>query len=106
MTAKKKQSLNDLEWWLKTSTREVLAFQWKKITSDIRIPFLWIVEIVLAVILATSIAIYLDPEVNVLAEPWNYAAFVIIATTAIWLHAFTRPFRVMRRISKKDFRKK
>lgn len=95
-----KQSPTTFEKWANASFRGLLRFEWTKIQRDPRIAVLWIVEILLAVGIATSIALYLDPDVNVLPAPGNYVAFLILAGAALWIHRLTRPFRLARRIKK------
>ncbi len=77
---------------------ELLRFQARKIKQDWRIPLLWLVELILAIVLAGSIAIYLDPDINLVPFPGNIMAFVIIASVTWYLHGFTRPFRMSRRM--------
>lgn len=79
---------------------EVVRFQIDKMKKDWRMPLLWIVEIILAIVLAGSIAIYLDPEINVVPFPWNIVAFVVVFVVAAYLYGFTRPFRMARRMQK------
>ncbi|QQR92854.1 MAG: hypothetical protein IPJ89_01250 [Candidatus Iainarchaeum archaeon] len=79
---------------------EVIRHQLQKMKKDWRMPLLWLVELILAIVLAGSIAIYLDPEVNVVPAPWNVVAFVIVLGISIYLYGFTRPFRVARRMQK------
>ncbi len=79
---------------------ELFRFQWNRMKGDWRIPVLWVVELILAVILAGAIAIYLDPELNVVPFPWNIVAFGIILGVAAYLYGFTRPFRLSRRMAK------
>lgn len=90
------------EWalWTNESTRNFLKFLWKRFSYDPRKPLLGIVEILLAVGIAISIGLYLDPDVNVVPAPWNYVAFVILVITAALIHRRTRPYRVSVKLNK------
>ncbi len=98
MKRKARSSSGSWEAWMNASFQEMLRFKWQRIMEDKRLPVLWIVEVLLAVSIAVSIALYLDPDVNVLPSPWNYAAFVILAGVALLIYRRTRPFRVSRRL--------
>ncbi len=100
MTTRRKKPLTAWNALNSISFSEVIHFQVRKIKQDWRIPLLWIVELILAIVLAGSIAIYLDPEINVVPFPWNAVAFAIIAGISVYLYGFTRPFRIARRIQK------
>ena len=83
------------------SWRAIFRFKWGQWKSDYRVPLLSLVEIILSVGIAAAIAIYLDPDWNVVAFPWNVTAFLILVGMAIWVHRQTRPFRVARRLNRK-----
>jgi len=88
-------STKDISW------RAIFRFKWGQWKSDYRIPLLSVVEIILSGGVAAAIAIYLDPDWNVVAFPWNVTAFAILVGMAIWVHRTTRPFRVARRLNRK-----
>lgn len=98
----KKSSLVS-KWW-NTSLRTVLHFKWSQWKSDTRKPLLSIVEVILAVGIAASIAVYLDPDWNVVSFPWNVLAFTILLGMAVWVHRRTRPYRIAVKIAKKRAR--
>ena len=50
-------------------------------------------EFVFVLIIAVSIFIYLDPEVNIVAAPYNYIAFLAFLAFSIFLYSKTREFR-------------
>ncbi len=87
-------------WW-KTSFRSVLRFKWNEWKTDTRKPLLSVIEVILAVGIASSIAVYLDPDWNVVAFPWNVLAFTILLGMAIWVHRRTRPYRIAEKLTKK-----
>ena len=90
--------------WTNASFWEMLAYQWNKIKADRRIAVLWVVEMILAAMIGAAIAIYLDPEWNVVPFPWNVIAFGIMVGVAILIHRRTRPYRMAKKIrSKKGF---
>lgn len=93
------------KWW-NTSLRSVLRFKWNEWKSDSRKPLLSLIEVILAVGIAAAIAIYLDPDWNVVPFPYNVLAFTILAGAAIWVHRRTRPYRLAKKLSKKKAVKK
>lgn len=105
-TSRKLSSYNDSsfsKWW-NTSFRAVFRFKWNQWKFDTRKPLLGIVEVILAVGIAASIAVYLDPDWNVVAFPWNVIAFTILLGMAIWVHRRTRPYRIAIKLAKKRTR--
>jgi hypothetical protein len=52
-----------------------------------------VTEFVFAIILAYSIFIYLDPEVNLVPWPYNYITFFVIFITGVYLFSQTKVFR-------------
>jgi hypothetical protein len=93
--------ISEWETWVRASARDFLRFKWNSLTSDRRSVILAIVEIILAVCIAAAIAIYLDPEWNVVPFPWNVATFAVLVGVALLIHRRTRPYRVARRLKKK-----
>ncbi len=83
------------------SFRSFLSFKWTRLVSDQRIVFLEIIEMLLASGIGASIAIYLDPDWNVVPEPYNWIVFAVLVGVALLIHRRTRPFRVARRVVKK-----
>ena len=83
------------------SLRELWHFKWSQWKADKRTPVLWAIEILLAVGIGAAIAIYLDPEWNVVPFPWNIIAFLILVGAAIGVHRRTKPFRIAKKIVKK-----
>lgn len=101
MTRASKRAPSQIETWARTSLRDVLRFQWSKLTQDSRTPVLWIIELLLGVGIGASIAIYLDPDINVIPFPSNVVVFAALVGMALWIHRRTRPFRVAQKITKK-----
>lgn len=97
---KRKTKTAERTWW-NTSILDVLHFEARRIRGDKRIPILWGVELLLSVGLAASIAIYLDPEINVVPFPWNIVAFLLMLGIGVGLHLQTRPYRLAKRVMKK-----
>ncbi len=89
----------EMKWW-NTSFHSIIAFKWGQWKSDQRRIVLWIVEMILAVGIGASIAVYLDPEWNVVPFPWNIGAFLILLGMAIWVHGRTKPYRIARKVDK------
>jgi membrane protein implicated in regulation of membrane protease activity len=52
----------------------------------------------LAVCIALAIALYLDPDWNVVPFPWNGISFLVLVGVAILIHRRTRPFRIARKM--------
>ena len=50
-------------------------------------------EFVFVIIIAFSIFIYLDPDINVVPAPYNYIAFIAFLAFSIFLYSKTRQFR-------------
>ncbi|MDP2666861.1 MAG: hypothetical protein Q8P05_05180 [Candidatus Diapherotrites archaeon] len=100
----RRKKLGTRRTWGNTSIAEVLGYHVNRVRGDHRILFLWVVEILLAVGLAASMAIYLDPDINVVPFPWNIIAFLIMLSIGIWLHTYTRPYRMARRVMYKRSR--
>mgnify|MGYP001590214422 CR=1 FL=1 len=98
---RKSKSKTELQSWSDASTRDMMKYYWNKLKIDRRITILWAVEMILAVMIGASIAIYLDPEWNVVPFPWNVIAFGIMLGIAILIHRRTRPFRMARKIKGK-----
>ena len=64
--------------------------------SSRHVVLLWFVELVVAIVIALSIYVYLDPEVNVLPHlPWyvKIIAFVAIVGFALYIFSQTKLFR-------------
>ena len=101
---KRKPAKSQERTWGNTSILEVLRHELRRIQEDKRIPLLWGVELLLSVGLAASIAIYLDPDLNVVPFPWNVLAFLLMVGIGVGLHAQTRPYRLARRVMRKKNR--
>lgn len=82
------------------SFRAIFRFKWNQWKSDHRIPLLSMIEIILSVGIAAAIAIYLDPDWNVVPFPWNVLAFTILLGAAILVHRRTRPYRLAKKLQK------
>jgi hypothetical protein len=54
---------------------------------------LWITQFVFAIILAFSIFVYLDPEVDIVPWPYNYVAFLGVLVVGLYLFSQTKVFR-------------
>lgn len=67
--------------------------------GDYRAAALWMIELLLGVAIAASIALYVDPDINVIPSPWNYLLFLLILGAAYYFYGFTRPFRIAKRIN-------
>ncbi|MFH0970513.1 MAG: hypothetical protein V1776_03570 [Candidatus Diapherotrites archaeon] len=92
---------NNALTWRNASFREFILFKLANLKSDRRIILLQFVEMTLAVLIAASIAIYLDPDWNVVPFPWNGISFIILVGLAISIHRGTRPYRLARKMRKK-----
>ncbi len=99
MKRKKEYSQSGFEAWSHASFRELLRFHWKNLRGDHRDAALWMMELLLGVGVAASIALYVDPEINLVPVPWNYLVFILIVGVAYYLYGFTRPFRVAKRLN-------
>jgi membrane protein implicated in regulation of membrane protease activity len=84
------------------TVREVLGYKWAQMKADPRIVILFVGEMMLAVCIALAIALYLDPDWNVVPFPYNMVSFLILLGVAILIHRRTRPYRVARRIGKRN----
>lgn len=89
-----------VELWEEGSTKELLAFKWNAMKRDPRIVVLSVVELMLAVCIAVSIALYLDPDWNVVPFPWNIATFIVLLGVMLLIHRRTRPYRIAKRLKK------
>ena len=87
---------NPYEGWIDVSLREIMGYRWRQWKEDPRIVILFLGEMMLAVGIALAIALYLDPEWNVVPFPWNVGTFLVLVGAAILIHRRTRPFRVAR----------
>lgn len=96
-----KKRKTELHTWTNASFWGMLAYQWDKIKADRRVAVLWAVEMILAVMIGAAIAIYLDPDWNVVPFPYNIVAFVIMVGVAILIHRRTRPYRMAKKIRTK-----
>jgi len=65
-----------------------------KVKEDKRYIMLIILELLLVCVLAASIYLYLDPEVNYVPFPYNYISFILILVGFLWLYTKTKPFRI------------
>lgn len=97
----KMPAMSTFDKWKNTSLRDVFHFKWNQWKMDTRKPLLSVVEIILAAGIAASIAIYLDPDWNVVPFPYNVLAFAILLGVAIGVHRRTRPYRLAQKIAKK-----
>jgi len=52
-----------------------------------------IAEIIFAFLIALSIYLYLDPEVNLISFPFNYIAFAFLLGVGLLLFSHTKEFR-------------
>ncbi len=86
------------ERWANTSLRDVFHFKWTQWKKDPRPLVLFVGEMMLAVCIALAIALYLDPDWNVVPFPWNGISFLVLVGVAILIHRRTRPFRIARKM--------
>ncbi|MCX6800980.1 MAG: hypothetical protein NTZ73_02235 [Candidatus Diapherotrites archaeon] len=54
---------------------------------------LWIAEFAFASVIAMSIYVYLDPEVNIVPFPYNFIGFLGLLTFGMIIFSHTKPFR-------------
>lgn len=87
---------------MNVSVREILGYKWDQMKADPRVVVLFVGEMMLAVCIALAIALYLDPEWNVVPFPYNVISFLVLLGVAILIHRRTRPYRMARRMSKKS----
>jgi hypothetical protein len=75
-------------------SKVVLGTGKDKITGlDREVLSLLFLETIFAIIVAVSIYIYIDPEVNVVPWPYNYLTFIAIFLFGFYIFSNTRPFR-------------
>lgn len=89
-----------LDAWMDVSVREILGYKWAQMKHDPRIVVLFMGEMMLAVCVALAIALYLDPDWNVVPFPYNVVSFLVLMGVAILIHRRTRPFRLARKLKK------
>lgn len=68
----------------------------KKITNakeDSRVAAILLLQFIFAMVIVLSIAIYLDPETNLVQAPWNYILFIIFVAASFWFYRYTKFFR-------------
>ena len=93
---------SQLDSWMGTSSFwEMVKYSRQKFFSEPRQVVLGLVEIILSVGIGAAIALYLDPDWNVVPFPWNGVAFLILVGAALWIHRLTRPYRVARKLKQK-----
>ena len=98
MPRKQKESLDA---WMDVSVREILGYKWTQMKNDPRIIVLFVGEMMLAVCIALAIALYLDPDWNVVPFPYNVVSFLVLLGVAILIHRRTRPFRIAQKLKKR-----
>jgi hypothetical protein len=95
-----KKNQSTFEKWWGASLRQVLRFKWNQWKTDTRKPLLSMIEIILAAGIAAAMAVYLDPDWNVVPFPYNVLAFIILVGAAILVHRRTRPYRMTQKLAK------
>lgn len=91
---------DSLDAWMDVSVRDILGYKWTQMKHDPRIVVLFVGEMMLAVCIALAIALYLDPDWNVVPFPYNIVTFLVLMGVAILIHRRTRPFRIAKKLKK------
>ena len=69
----------------------------QKLTSakqDTRVIALLMLQFAFVIVIVMSIALYLDPETNIVPFPWNVIGFIAFVGISIWLYHYTKFFRI------------
>ena len=66
----------------------------KHASQDPRVMALIIIELIIVIIVCVGIVVYLDPETNIIAFPWNFLGFALIIIIAAYLYRFTGLYRL------------
>jgi hypothetical protein len=61
--------------------------------EDMRFAGLVAIELIVIIILVVGIAVYLDPEIDIIPAPYNYIGFIITAAFAAAIYHYTANFR-------------
>lgn len=62
--------------------------------DDSRVLALLLLQFTFVMVIVVSIALYLDPETNIVPFPWNIIGFVIFVAGSFWLYSYTKFFRI------------
>ena len=62
--------------------------------DDSRVLALLLLQFIFVMVIVVSIALYLDPETNIIGFPWNIIGFVIFVAGSFWLYSYTKFFRI------------
>ena len=61
--------------------------------DDSRVLALLLLQFIFIMVIVVSIALYLDPDTNIVSFPWNIIGFVLFVAGSFWLYSYTKFFR-------------
>jgi len=73
----------------------------KHASQDPRVMALIVLELVIVLIVCVGIYVYLDPETNIIAFPWNFLGFILLVGVSAYLYRFTKFYRIEEKQDKK-----
>ena len=86
----------DLNRMASEAVKAFLGERVSRAKKDQRYLALFVVELFLALLLVGAIYFYLDPTVNLVPVPYNYAAFAFLFLAAMWIYRYTKGFRKLK----------